>query len=95
MLSLCERLCDRESVDVRKLNIEQHDIRPQPPSLRDGLCTIRGLCDLEAGPLEHPPGETAESGMVVNDKDKRPAHVRILARQPIDFDQGRPDSPSG
>ena len=95
MLGLCERPCDREPVDVRKLDVEQNDIWTQALGFRDGLRAVGRLGDAKARAFEHLSCEPAEGRVVVDDENERGAHARMVARPRLDFERAGPDSASG
>jgi len=57
-------------VDARKLNIQQHQLRPQPLRLGDSRLTISGFAhDLDSIRLKQCTGNPAEARVVVDDQD--------------------------
>ena len=59
-----------EPVDAGKLDIEQHQLRPQPLRLRDSRLTIDGFAhDPDSSRLEQRTGNLPEPLVVVDDQD--------------------------
>ena len=70
---------DRKAVDPRKLDVEQHHLRPQAPRRLQRGVPIRGLSDdIEAVNLEQCSRSSPEVGVVVDDQ-QAPAHETIVS----------------
>jgi hypothetical protein len=77
---LGEPLGDLEAVDVREPDVEQDELRPQPPDTRDGRLAVGGLPNhLHSIRLEQCPRGPPEVLVIVDDQD-RPQHTKIVAR---------------
>ena len=77
-----ELLADREPVDVRQLDVQQHERRLERARRRQRRgAVVRLADDLEPAGLQQRAGERAEVGVVVDDQDGR-AHAAIVARRP-------------
>src|SRR5439155_159748 len=73
-----------EPVDVRQLDVEEHDLRLQALDGGDGRDTVRRLADdLEAFFLEERPRRRAEARVVVDDEDR--PHPTIVAEERRSF----------
>jgi len=73
---------DGETVQVGKLDIEQHDVRMQPRRLDDGRASVgRSAHDGEPFCVEQLAGRLSEVVVIVDDQDGR-AHAVIVARRP-------------
>jgi len=72
-------LCHREPVDARELDVQQHDLRPEPLGLGDGLGSVPGLAHhgVAVGLQQRSRGVT-ELLVVINDQNRH-AHLSIIA----------------
>jgi hypothetical protein len=68
VLLRCEPPGHLEPVEIRKLDIKQHQIRPYQQSRPCRLGAIRRLGHREPGSLEHLPGKPSEAIMVIHDE---------------------------
>jgi hypothetical protein len=73
-------LGDRESVDVRQLNVEEYDVRSEGPHRVEGGGAVGGLADnVEPRRLEESAGRRAKRRVVVDDQYGLGRHARTLA----------------
>jgi hypothetical protein len=75
-----ESLRHRKPVEVRKMDVEQHDLRTQFRRGGDRGRSVFGFADhLEISGLEECARRSSEGGMIVNDQH-RPAHLANSGR---------------
>src|SRR5262249_19303891 len=88
---LAELLRNLEPVDVGKLDVQQHQLRPQPLRLGDSRPTVsRFAHDLDAIRLQQPPGNRAEPDVVVDDQNGQ-RHRTSVPRRPKARTRANPD----
>jgi hypothetical protein len=66
-----------ESLDAGGLNVEQHQLRPQPLRLRDSRLTIDGFAhDPDASRLQQRTGNLPEALVIVDDQDSKRHRIK-------------------
>ena len=91
---LGEAIGDRETVDVRQHDVEQHDLRTLIFGGRKRRDPVTGLTDhREPVSLQQATGEATETSVVVDDQH-RPRHVQIIAPSTMRRHWGHPQNPS-
>lgn len=79
-LSLGKQLCDVKAVQVRQLDVEQHDVRTKHGRRFERRGAVTGLADdREAPGLKQRCGRSPKGGVIVDDQHRLP-HARTLAR---------------
>ena len=81
---------DVEAVDVRKLHVQEDELRTQPIGLYDGACAVHGLADdLEALRFQEDTGTRPKGRVVIDDEDGA-VHVPDSRQRRYAFTYGWP-----